>query len=102
MVNICYLIAYQPFEEAKIVRLEVMNEATNFILLYHVMCFSKFVPDAETRYLLGWSFIGFMAANMLVHFTLLVIETIGNMKESCQNCCSKKKPEVEEEEPKKK
>lgn len=44
MVNICYLCKYQPFEDRKILKLEIMNEVTNFILLYHVMCFAGLVP----------------------------------------------------------
>ena len=90
LVNICYLCAYQPFEERKILALEVMNETTNFILLYHVMCFTNFIPGAEDRYLLGWSFIGFLCCNMLVHLLLLVKDTVLTVRESCKkNCCRK-------------
>ena len=73
-----------------------MNEATNFLLLYHVMCFTSFVENPENRYLIGWSFIGVIGANMAVHFTLLVLETIDQCKESAkEKCC--KKPLTEEE-----
>ena len=95
MVNICYLCKYRPFEESKILKLEVMNEATNFILLYHVICFGGLVPDAPGRYMLGWSFIAFLGANILVHLTLLVIETFSNCKVDCKKRCKKlcaKKP----------
>lgn len=92
MVNLCYLVRYKPFEDKRMVKLEIMNEVTNFILLYHVILFTNFVPDPETRYGLGWSFIFFTACNMLVHLSLLCKETYYSMKESC---CKKKKVEKE-------
>ena len=74
-------------------KLEIMNEVTNFVLLYHVVLFSNLVPDPETRYGIGWSFILFTGANMSVHLSLLCKETYHNMKESCGKGCCKKKVE---------
>ena len=39
-INLGYMLRYQPFEEVKILRLEVMNEVTNIILLYHLLLFT--------------------------------------------------------------
>ena len=50
-----------------------MNELTNFILMYHVMCFAGFVPEVHDRYYIGWAFIAFMGANLMVHIIFLVI-----------------------------
>jgi len=96
MVNICYLFMYKPFEDSKILKLEVMNEVTNFILLYHVILFAGLVPESVDRYMVGWSFIVFISANMLVHFILLVKETLGTCKEDIKKRCSKKPKEEEE------
>ena len=41
LVNLCYLVRYQPFDDTRVNKLEIMNEATNFIMLYHVMCFTE-------------------------------------------------------------
>ena len=77
-------------------KLEVMNELTNFLLLYTVMCFAGLVPEAEDRYMVGWAFIGILGANMLVHFTLLMIEQFRTCKETCkQRCCRPKLNSVE-------
>jgi len=75
LINFCYLCKYKPFEDPKILKLEVMNEATNFMLLYHLMMFTQWVPEAATRYAIGGSFIFFICANILVHFSLLVNDT---------------------------
>ena len=90
MVNLAYLIVQRPFDDEKVNNLEIMNEATNFILLYHVVLFSGVVPDSETRYLLGWSFIAINAMNMLVHFWLLIKETYYSIKEWCKKRKAKK------------
>ena len=67
-INFAYLIVYQPFEDQRLHNLEVMNEATNFILLYHTLLFSNYVESLEIRYMIGWSFILFVVANMTVTF----------------------------------
>ena len=102
LVNLCYLVRYQPFDDSRVNKLEVMNEATNFIMLYHVMCFTDLVPEAENRYMIGWSFVAMICMNLMVHLTLLFKDTIAGIKESCKEKCCKKKGEPEEEEIKKK
>ena len=72
MVNLCYLVKYQPFEDRKILKLEIMNEVTNFILLYHLLTFTDFVGDVEARYSIGWSFLFFMCGNLCVHLYLMI------------------------------
>ena len=67
-----------------------MNEVTNLILLYHVMSFTDFVGDPEFRYGLGWSFILFLSANLLVHLVLLIKQTYYSFKEAKQSGCKKK------------
>ena len=73
LINAAHLFKYQPFEDRKILKLEMMNEMTNLFLLYHVICFSGLVLEAEDRFNLGWSFIMLVGANMSVHLLLLVV-----------------------------
>ena len=98
MINLCFLIRQQPFEDSKVLKLEIMNEVTNFVLLYHTMLFTEYVTTIDTRYLIGWSFILVTCANMLVHFSLLVFETGSEMRKNFRqskcyknNCITKKK-----------
>jgi len=97
MVNLCYLVIHQPFDEAKVNRLEIMNEVTSFFLLYHVMLFSGLEPEPEKRYMIGRTFIVFCGGNMMVHFSLLIIETTIQIRDWLKKKCAKKKPvEVEQ------
>jgi len=45
---------------------ELMHESVVMIVLYHFMCFSEFVPKEDTRFLLGYSVIVFVAAWFLL------------------------------------
>ena len=67
-----------------------MNEVTNLVLLYHVMSFTDFVGEPGFRHGLGWSFILFLTANLLVHLVLLIRETYFSFKEAKQNGWKKK------------
>ena len=89
VIQLIYLGWFRPFEDQRLVNLEIMNECTSLILLYHLMLFTDFVPEAETRYLIGWSFIFFVVANMAVHFTILIKDMIADVKEN--ECCKKKR-----------
>ena len=96
-IQIWYLIEYRPFEEDKLNKLEIFNEITNLVLLYHMLMFTEWISDASSRYLVGWSFIACNAGNLLVHFSLLLKDTYGQMKLWCmKKCCKKKFEELEE------
>ena len=50
MASLTYLVVLKPFEDPLVNRLEIMNEVTNFILLYHVYAFSGALADPGHRY----------------------------------------------------
>ena len=90
-MNLCYLVTYKPFYEDKIGNLEIMNECTYLILLYHVCLFSGFVTEIETRYAIGWSFIFLTCAIIGVHFGLMVYATYLEVKQFLsQKFCPKR------------
>lgn len=95
LIEICYLYLYRPFDDDLVLKLEIFNEFTNLVLLYHILLFSDWISDASTRYLIGWAFIGANAINMSVHFFLLLKETFASMKDWCKaKCCGVKDNQV--------
>ena len=71
----------------------MMNELTNFFLLFHLYCFTDYVIEPEDRYLLGWSFITILGANVLVQLTVLSHATVRTIKRDCirkGKCCYKR------------
>ena len=77
-----YLQSYRPFNDKIFTTLETFNEVTTIFLLYHMFTFTDWLPLASTRYIMGWSFIIFTSANLLVHVLLLLIETVKNTRYS--------------------
>ena len=74
MVNMSYLLHFKPHCRFYSTIVEIFNEVINLILMYHILCFTFFVPDADIRYLIGYSFIGFTVFNLSVHIILMLVE----------------------------
>ncbi len=45
----------QPFKLAKMNRSEIINEIITIFIMYHIFCFTDWVPDAHVQYNLGFS-----------------------------------------------
>jgi len=52
--------------------LEVFNEVTGLVLLYHVLYFTPILPDVRMQANIGYSFIVCMGANMATHLYFLL------------------------------
>ena len=74
MVNTSYLLHFKPHCSFYSTIVEIFNEVINLILMYHILCFTFFVPEANIRYLIGYSFIGFTVFNLSVHIILMLVE----------------------------
>ena len=71
MGSACFLLNFTPFEDPLPLDLEIFNEVTTIMLLYHVTCFTEFIPSALTHALIGYSFLALMLGNMAVHLFFL-------------------------------
>ena len=71
--------------------MEIFNEVTNIILVYHMLTFTDWVADPITRYSLGFSVILVVFANVTVHFTFLIQSSIYKVKLSCKKKLAAKK-----------
>ena len=66
-----YLGGVRPFEGTFLNKLELYNEFTLLILVYHLMVLSALVFDPLIKFQVGWSIIAFAGLNLLIN--------IGNM-----------------------
>ena len=73
----------KPFTYNRINMLEIVNEVTNLLLLYHVILFSGMIDNTEERYLYGWSFIVITSLNLCMHLLLLLYEGYWNIRKQC-------------------
>lgn len=88
---VIYLTYFRPLELFFTNRLEAFNECCCVVLMYHIMCFSDFVPSAETRNGLGYSFIVSIFANVAVHLFFMLRESYLRMKRRImRKCCHDK------------
>lgn len=62
-----------PLESPFATKMEIFNECSIVILTYFLMGFTQVVPEYETRYQMGWAFIGFTLATISVHIFFLIL-----------------------------
>ena len=70
-----YLLSVWPHDDPFATKVEVFNECTQVVLLYGLLLFTDFVPDPNTRYLIGWTYCGVMFGNIGVHLIILLCGT---------------------------
>mmetsp|Transcript_12163 Transcript_12163/g.15528 ORF Transcript_12163/g.15528 Transcript_12163/m.15528 type:complete len:172 (+) Transcript_12163:633-1148(+) len=51
--TIIFLLWFRPLDSSLALKVEIMNEVTNLLLQYMLLCFTDFVPEAETREQVG-------------------------------------------------
>ena len=61
-----------PFESHTITKLEIFNEIVAINLCYFMLCFTDWVSEANTRYLVGWVFIGVICSHLFTHLVFLL------------------------------
>lgn len=66
----------RPFESLTQVYIELYNEFSTLILVYHLMCFTNFVPDVDTREVVGSSMIYTTMFNLSVNL-LIIAKSVG-------------------------
>ena len=80
VASIIYLNYVWPFEEHLITKLEIFNEVISIQLCYVMLCFTDWVPKAQTRYYIGWFFIAVLILHICVYIFFLIVETVKNCK----------------------
>lgn len=60
-----YLKTYKPYRDSMMNRLLEVNEGFFLIILYHLILFTDYVKDAETKFAVGWSMLLVSMCNFL-------------------------------------
>lgn len=61
-------------------RLEIFNESTIMLLNYHMLCFTLFVPDLNTQFMMGYSMTGILIFIILVNMALMLYNTVQRIR----------------------
>ena len=73
-------IRVKPYKEKTANRLEIFNEISILLIGYHIYWFSEAVPDADTRYFIGFSCVFFIVLGLLVNLAMILFSTFKSGK----------------------
>ena len=72
-----YVIAEaKPYHKSSDTYLDLFNEFSTLVVNYHLMLFTEFVPDVDTRELIGTSLIAFTCGNLGINLGLILRNTL--------------------------
>ena len=69
---IIFIQWHLPFDSKYANNIETFNECSIILMNYLLMCFSDFVPLAQTRHDIGFFYIGIGLGNIAVHIFIII------------------------------
>ena len=72
-LTMSYIAYNKPFNLSLLNSLELINEVTILIAVYHLTLFTDYVGKHETKYLVGWSLCAITAINILTNLVFLIV-----------------------------
>ena len=74
------LIGYtHPFALKRHNYSEMMNEVSTLLIMYHIFCFTDWIPDPALQYNIGFSCLVFNFANLGLNLIQLIVCTLINL-----------------------
>jgi len=66
----------KPFTNWSANWIELGNEFSTLVVNYHLMCFTNFVPEPETKEYIGDSLVWFTVANLAVNLAIVAFNSL--------------------------
>ena len=74
------LIGYiKPYNQQRLNETEMLNEVVTVFIMYHIFCFTDWVPDANVKYELGFSCLLFNFVSLCVNILQIAFFTFLNL-----------------------
>jgi len=70
----------QPFELPSKTKYELFSEVVVMLVMYHLICFTPFVPDVDMRFKLGYSVSAIVIVHLAVSMAILLRVTYLDLK----------------------
>ena len=83
IIAISILTYVKPYRIG-ILKVEIFNEVILVLLMYTIMCLSKFVPSIELKFQIGYVAIGLVGLHLLYHMSLMTVTTIRTQIIKCK------------------
>ena len=78
IAQVAFIEGVKPFESRFFAKQQVFNEVFLMLSLYLMQCLTEFVPEAETRYMIGFVLCGIVGINLASNMGVLVVSSIKN------------------------
>ena len=64
-------LSWNPFEEPHRKKIEYFNEIVLMLVLYSLVCYSKFVLDVEVKFQMGYVIVVIIYSHILISFIII-------------------------------
>ena len=85
LMLLLFFVAVRPLNSAFLNGMEIFNELVLLLASYFLFCFTYFVPDAHTRYKLGWCFIALVLTLIVVNWLAISFKMVMLVREIIRN-----------------
>lgn len=82
MVSVLLIGHQKPFKGSNWT--ELGNEAVILLIMYHMFCFTEFVPDPQVRYMIGYSVVAIAVVHLLVFYIWKIISVVRSAIRECR------------------
>ncbi len=86
-----YLISVKPFKEPRLNKVEIFNELTVLVCVWHFPLFSDYILDVDIRYMAGWSIVLITCTNLIINIGIVTYLSILEFKIRISKFCAKTK-----------
>ena len=74
LISILLIALQKPFKGSNLV--EMGHEIVIILIMYHMFCFTEFVPDPEVRHIIGYSVVFITFLHLMVFYTMAIYQAI--------------------------
>ena len=71
-----------PYKTTKANKIELLNEVLTMFIMYHIFCFTDYVPEEEMRYRLGYSCLAFNFVHLALNIYHIFKDQIKELNQS--------------------
>ena len=73
LATISLLMWQQPYQSQARNRMETVEELSILVIMYHIICFTEWMPDLDIRYYLGYSVVFCVAGQLIIIVSITYI-----------------------------
>ena len=76
LVKLGLLLALKPYISPKLQRIEANNEVFTLLIIYHMICFTDWIPSVTMKFYIGYSCVAVNCLLLLINLILMLKSTI--------------------------